>query len=48
MGLKRLHGALWEFRIGLHDRVILKFEGSVVTFALVGSHDDVHRYLKHG
>jgi len=48
MGLKRLRGALWEFRVGLHDRVLIKFEGSVVTFALVGSHDDIHRYLKHG
>ena len=46
-GFKRLRGNMWEFRVGLSDRVIFILEGSVVTFVMVGDHEDVRRYLKH-
>ena len=46
-GLKRLREIWWEFRVGLSDRVVFTLEGNSVTFVLAGTHDEVHRFLKH-
>ena len=46
LGLKLLRKEIWEFRIGLRDRVVLKLERSSVIFLIVGNHEDVQRDLK--
>ena len=46
LGLKRLHQDLWEVRAGLSDRVILRRAGDLIEFIIVGTHDEIRRFLK--
>lgn len=46
LGLKRLRGNIWEFRASLKDRIVFSFDNDEVFFLLVGSHDEVRKYLK--
>ena len=47
LGIRRLKGAYFEFRVGRDLRVVFKLNGSVVTLLLVGTHDAVQRFLKN-
>ena len=47
LGLKTLGAGVYEFRAGLALRGVYVEEGSVLALALLGSHDDVRRFLKH-
>ncbi|MCU0665677.1 MAG: hypothetical protein MUF05_01100 [Candidatus Omnitrophica bacterium] len=46
IGLKRLKGDYWEVRHGLKTRLIFRWNKDLVEFVLVGSHDDIKRYLR--
>ena len=47
LGLKPLSHGIWEIRAGLEDRILFRrFKGSV-EFILVGSHDEIRRFLKN-
>jgi hypothetical protein len=46
LGLKKLGPGVYEFRAGLALRGLYVEEGSVLALALLGSHDDVRRFLK--
>ena len=46
IGLKRLRSGLWELRAGLSDRVLFHRSGDLVTFLVVGNHDEVKRFLR--
>ena len=46
LGLKPLRHEFWEIRAGLDDRVIFRKEKDVIEFILVGSHNDIKRFLK--
>lgn len=46
LGLKKLTDDLYELRVDIRLRVILKMEKDTVFLALVGSHNDIKRYLK--
>ncbi len=46
LGLKKLQGPIWEIRVDLQLRIIFTLENNLVSFVLVGSHDDVHRLLR--
>ena len=46
LGLKLLRHELWEIRAGLPDRVIFRKVKDTVEFLLVGSHDEIRRFLK--
>ena len=46
LGLKKLGPGVYEFRAGLALRGIYVEEGHVLALALLGSHDEVHRFLK--
>lgn len=37
----------YEFRINIRLRVIVKEEGDVIYLVLVGSHEDIRRYLRN-
>ncbi len=47
LGIRRLKGREFEFRINRDTRVVFTLEGSTAILRLVGSHDDVQRYLKN-
>jgi hypothetical protein len=46
VGLKKLGPGVCEFRVGLALRGVYVEEGSVLALALLGSHDEVRRFLK--
>lgn len=45
-GLKKLGPGVYEFRAGLALRVVSVEEGPVLALALLGSHDEVRRFLR--
>ncbi len=45
-GLKKLRFGLWEARAGLQDRIVFAWEDDLVEFLVVGTHDDVRRFLR--
>ncbi|OGC15879.1 hypothetical protein A3J90_04740 [candidate division WOR-1 bacterium RIFOXYC2_FULL_37_10] len=47
LGLKLLSNNIWEIRSSLKDRIIFTFDDEIITFVLVGNHDEVKRYLKN-
>jgi len=47
LGLKRVSNMLWEIRSSLKDRILFTFKKDIVTFVLIGNHDEVTRYLKN-
>ena len=46
LGLRKLTSGVYEFRVGLALRVVVVEEGEVLALALLGSHDEVHRFLR--
>ena len=46
LGLKSLRHSLWEIRAGLADRIIFKRQGGTLELLIVGSHDEIKRFLK--
>ena len=46
LGLKKLAKAYWEVRTTLADRIVFEWLEDQVAFRLVGSHDDVRRFLR--
>jgi mRNA-degrading endonuclease RelE of RelBE toxin-antitoxin system len=44
--LKKIGDEKYEFRVNIRLRVIVKTENNDFYLVLVGSHDDVRRYLK--
>lgn len=47
LGLKQLRKPYWEIRVGLDTRIMFLLEGDLVSFIIVGDHNDIRRYLKH-
>ena len=46
LGLKKLGKEYWEIRSSLADRIIFEWSGNEVIFRLIGSHNDVRRFLR--
>ena len=46
LGLKKLQKNYWEIRTNIKDRILFKFKGDIVKFIIVGTHDEIKRYLK--
>ena len=47
IGLRKLHpSGVWEIRIGLSLRALFTLESNEATFFLLGTHDQVKRFLK--
>ena len=46
LGLRKLTSDVYEFRVGLALRVVVVEEREVLALALLGSHDEVHRFLR--
>lgn len=47
LGLKYLRDEVWEIRSSLKDRILFSLSGDIVTFLIVGNHDDIRRYLRN-
>lgn len=46
LGVKKLRKNLWEVRVGIKTRILFTLEPGLITFAFVGNHDEIKRYLK--
>lgn len=46
-GFKKINHDKYEFRVDIRLRVIIKVDGGDYYLVLVGSHDEVRRYLRH-
>ena len=46
LGIRKLRNNLWEARIDINARILFALEAGLITFAFVGSHDKIKRYLK--
>jgi hypothetical protein len=46
LGVKRLMERTWEFRVGIHTRILYIDTDTEVVIAFMGSHDDIRKYLK--
>ena len=45
-GLRKLGGHLYEFRVGLGWRLVFRHDGDTLFFLLIGTHDDVRRFIR--
>lgn len=46
LGLKKLTDNIWEIPAGLDSRIIFRRQKDLVQWALAGTHQDIHHYLK--
>ena len=47
LGVRKLHtSGIWETRIGLGLRVVFALQPDLLTLVLVGSHEEVRRFLR--
>jgi mRNA-degrading endonuclease RelE of RelBE toxin-antitoxin system len=46
LGFKKIKGNIYELRVDIRLRIILQMDEEVIYLVLVGSHDDIKRYLK--
>lgn len=47
LGLKHLKHGIWEIRAGLSDRILFRRANDILEFLIVGSHDEIKRFLKN-
>lgn len=47
LGFKKINHDKYELRVGIRLRVVMKSEGDTYYLVLVGSHDQVKRYLRN-
>lgn len=46
LGLRKLQHGHYEVRLGLGQRLVFEDKGDALHFKLLGSHDEVRRFLK--
>ncbi len=46
LGFKKINGDKYEIRVDLKTRIAIKSEGDTLVCHLIGSHNDIKRYLK--
>lgn len=47
LGIRKLHASgIWEARVGLGLRLVFTQEHRLLTLVLVGTHEDVRRFLR--
>jgi len=45
-GLRKLRGRIYEFRVGIDLRIVFRREPDTLFLLLLGSHDEIRRFLK--
>ena len=46
LGFKKINHDKYEFRVDIRLRVVVKVESDIFYLVLVGSHDEIKRYLR--
>lgn len=46
LGLKALRRGVWEIRAGLLDRIVFCRTKDLIEFLVIGTHDEIRRFLK--
>lgn len=46
LGLRNLRGDFWEIRADIRDRIIFVFKDGKISFIIVGTHDEIRRFLR--
>ena len=46
LGLKKMYKNYWEIRVGLSIRILFELKGNLITFILVGDHNQMKQFLK--
>ena len=46
LGVKHLEGDLYEFRVGLSIRIVYILQKNSILLSLIGTHDEVRKFLK--
>ncbi len=46
IGLKKLEKTFWEIRVSIHMRIIFEWQEDLIKFLLVGSHDEIKKFLR--
>lgn len=46
LGLRKLGGHLYEFRVGLSLRLVFRHERDTLYLLLIGTHDEVRRFIR--
>ena len=46
IGLKKLEKTFWEIRVDIHLRIIFEWQEDLIKFLLIGSHDEIKKFLK--
>jgi mRNA-degrading endonuclease RelE of RelBE toxin-antitoxin system len=47
LGLKNLRKNFWEIRISLKDRILFSMHDNIISFIMIGNHDEMRRFLKN-
>jgi len=47
LGIRRLHGSLFECRVGLKLRLVFDAEPGVLSFSDLGTHDEIRKIIKN-
>lgn len=46
LGLKKINHDKYEFRVDIRLRIVMKLEKDIFYLVLVGSHDEIKKYLR--
>ena len=46
LGIRRMRRSYFEFHVGRDIRVVFRLKGSEAMLEMIGTHDDVRRFLK--
>ena len=46
LGLRKLAGRLYEYRVGLQWRIVFRHEPGALYLLLVGTHDEVRHFIR--
>jgi mRNA-degrading endonuclease RelE of RelBE toxin-antitoxin system len=46
LGLRKLGGRIYEFRVGLKLRIVFRHDDDTLYLLLIGTHDEVRRFIR--
>ena len=46
LGLRKLGGRVYEFRVGLKLRIVFRHDDETLFLLLIGTHDEVRRFIR--
>lgn len=46
LGLRKIGGRIYEFRVGLKLRIVFRHDDDTLYLLLIGTHDEVRRFIR--